>query len=272
MPGLDDDVAGILSVIESDNSAHEPVDEPVDTTPVAEGTESTTEPKETQEEAPKETSETEVKTEESSTSAEGQTETKVATTDEPSKTETTEQDFSKWKDTLPLPPPQYFGKLPEYDEEGNITNMTHPEYQDFLIGKATEAATQTNYTALVEQRSYDIAEQVLPEMKTDTSIRELVKNVRLGSLVAGTEMDNVQAAILIRDALGLSPSKIAAYKAEGANNAKASVTIQKAAALETGSTEKKSSDEGEKVKFLQKRIAKGDDEAFAELFDILESR
>lgn len=273
MPATDE-VSGVFSVIDSESVAHEPVEqEQVSDTAKAEGSESeTADNSEVEAEAKAEEKESEVK-DESGKSEEGQTETNTNTKEEPSKTETKEQeDFLDWKDTLPTPPPPYQGKVPEYDEDGLITNMTNQEYQNFIIGKATEAANFTNYNALVEQRSLDAAEKVLPEMKTDKNIRQLVQNVRLGSLVGENNLDNVQAAQLVRDALGLAPSKIAAAKTEGANNAKASVTIQKAAALETGSSQTKTTGEGEKITDLQKRIAKGDDLAFAELLGVLESR
>lgn len=270
---ITDEVAGVFDVIDSDTSAHEPVDQTeVSENPVAEGKESTAEA-----EAPNNTEEstetsTETEVSETGKSDEGQTESTAEETDEPLKTETTEQDFSNWKESLPIPPAKYAGKVPEYDEDGNITNMTHPEYQDYIIGKATEAANLSNYQSLVEQRSLDVAEQVLPEMKTNPAVRQMVQNVRLGSLVAGNDIDNVQAAQLVREALNISPQKLAEAKAEGAKSAKASVTIQKAAALETGSTDNPVSEEGEKITSLQKRIAKGDDEAFADLLGILESK
>lgn len=268
MPELNDDVSGILSVIESDSTAHDPVDEPVDETPVAEGAESTTETEET-------TQESETQTEETGTSDEGQTaNTEAAGTEEPSnnETKTEQEDFSNWKDTLPPAPATYLGKNPEYDAEGNITNMTAQEYQEFLVGKAMEGANLQNYNNLVENRAIDIAEKILPEIKTNPLVGQLVRDLRIASVVNGNEIDFVQAALQVRDALGIAPDKLAAAKAEGANSTKASVTIQKAAALETGSTEKKTTDEADKVKFLQQRIAKGDDEAFAELFSIVDRK
>lgn len=273
MPQLDEEISGLIGVIESDQAAHEPVEEPVDTTPKGEGSESTTET-ETKEEVKTDSQESETPTEETGTPAEGQTENTEAKVDEePSKTETTEQeDFSKWKDQLPPAPTDYAGKQPEYDADGNITNMGPQEYQEFLIGKAMEGADQRNYQHTVENRALDIAEKILPDIKTNPAVRNLVESLRVASIVRGNEIDTVQAALQARDALGISPEKLQAAKTEGANSAKASVTIQKAAALETGSSEKKTSDKSEKITHLQKRIARGDDEAFAELLGIMDRR
>ena len=273
MPQIDE-VTGIFDVIEHTETAHDPVEETqeeVSETPVAEGSESTTETTETKE---GETSETSEETKETGKSAEGQTETTEVEADkETLKSETTEQeDFSNWKDSLPPAPLPYQGKTPEYGEDGSITNMTAEEYQEFLIGKSMEGANLQMHRNLVENRAIDIAEKILPEIKTNPLVGQLVRDLRIASVVNGDEIDFVQAAIQVRDALGIAPDKLAAAKAEGANSAKASVTIQKAAALETGSSENKTSEEGEKVKHLQSRIARGDDEAFAELLSVMDGR
>lgn len=275
-----DEVAGVFDVIDTTNAAHQPVDQAeVSDTAKAEGSESTTETEETKTE--KQTTEPEAK--ETGTTDEGETQ-QTQTNDEtvePSKTETSEtktetenseQDFTKWQETLPPPPPEYDGKKPEFNEDGQITNMTPQEYLDYTIAMASEATRKENYSTFVEGRALDIAEQILPDIKTNENVRKMVENTRIASLLSGNQMDTVQAALQVRDLLGISTEKLQAAKTEGANSTKASIEIQQNAALETGSAQKKTTSEGEKISQLQKRVQRGDDTAFVELLNVWEEK
>lgn len=278
-----DEIAGVFAEIDNTSTAHSPVDQEVSDGGSAEGAESTE--TETESKDQKQTTEPEAK--ETGTTEEGetqQTQTEDKTV-EPSKTETsetsqedktktekpTEQDFSKWKEVLPAPPPEYQGKQPEFNEDGNITNMNAQEYLDYTINVAEHRGDVKNYNNFVEGRALDVAEQIIPDIKTNPNVRKMVENTRIASILSGTPIDTVQAALQVRDLLGISPERLQAAKTEGANSTKASIEIQKNAALETGSTQK-TSDESAKITQLQKRVQKGDDTAFAELLGVWEDK
>jgi hypothetical protein len=278
-----DEIAGVFDVIDTTSAAHNPVEHTeVSDTAKAEGSDSTAETEETKTESKDEKQKTEPEAKETGTTDEGETQ-QTQTDDktvEPSKTETSEtktetentQDFSKWQETLPPPPAEYAGKKPEFNDDGQITNMTPQEYLDYTIGMAQQASRTENYSTFVEGKALDIAEQILPDIKTNQNVRKMVENTRIASLLSGNQMDTVQAALQVRELLGISSEKLQAAKTEGANSTKASIEIQKNAALETGSTQKKTTPQGEKISQLQKRVQKGDDIAFAELLGVWEEK
>lgn len=278
---MDDEVAGVFAEIDHSSAAHEPVNqEDVSTEAKAEGSETTEEKTKTEKEVdPKATAQ----------SDEGQSQTteESTQTNEPSKTESgtegeqtsedktpeskTEQDFSDWQKTLPPPPAEYQGKKPEFNDEGQITNMNPQEYLDYTIAMAQQATRKETYTNFVESQALNVAEQIIPDIKSNPNVRRMVENTRIASILSGNPIDTVQAALQVRDLLGIAPERIQAAKSEGANSTKASIEVQKNAALETGSTQKKS-DEGAKITQLQKRVQKGDDTAFAELLGVWEEK
>jgi hypothetical protein len=202
-------------------------------------------------------------------------ETETPETIEPSQTEKPEtkaetQVDEDWKKTLPPPPPEYNGPTPEYDAEGFITNMSPQQYDEYLIGKAESRSNQRNYQSIVENRALDVAEQILPEIKTNPTVRQLVENQRIAQVVNGQEGDVVSAAKAIKELLGVSQQQLAEAtakaKAEGATNAKTQIIIQKNAAVETPTVQKKTTPS--KADKLGRRLKQGDDDAFAELFDM----
>jgi hypothetical protein len=250
-----DEVAGIFDAIDTDTSAHEPIEqEEVSTEAVAEGSE--------------QQGTEQAETEETSASTEGQSSTEE--TAEHSQTETTEQDFSNWKDSLPPAPIPYAGKKPEFDETGVIVNMTPQEYSDYNTQMALQALRDENFNQFVINKSLDVAEQVLPELKTNQAVRTLVENAQLSSVLNGAPIDAVQAALQVKEALGLSADKIQAAKTEGANSTKASITVQENAALETGSSHVKTTDAQDRSRSIEQRVRRGDSNAFAELLDLWE--
>lgn len=265
-----EEVAGVFDAIDGEAAFHEPLPEPVEE-PKAEGAESTPDPEpktktESQDEKPKEEKNPPVaeKKEETPKPEPGSPDAQPeAKTDEPSKENKTEAEVADWKKSLPPPPPEYNGPVPEVDDEGKITNMTPDQYENYLVSRAEARLAQRNYERYIENAALDAAEKILPDIKTNPSIRTLVENARVASIVNGNQIDTVQAAEMVRSALGISPEKISQAKAEGAKNAKASITVQKNASLETSSSRKPEPEDPSND--LVKRINKGDDDAFVEL-------
>lgn len=164
-----------------------------------------------------------------------------------------------WKTGLPPPPQTYQLIEPQVNDEGQITNMDAAQYQQYLVERAKSEMRSEMYTQVVENRALDVAEKILPELKTTPLVRQMVQNIRIASIVNGQVMDTVEAAKQVKELLSGSEAK-------GAQNAKASITIQKNAAVETkGATQTKA--QPSKTDRLAKRLKAGDDEAFAELFD-----
>jgi hypothetical protein len=254
-----DEVNGVFDAIDNEVTAHDPVEE-VSTEPVAEGAENGSAAPEAEETTPP----AEVEKPSEAAPVEGQAETEASTTEAHSQTEeSTEAEVDNWQETLPPPPQPYQGPQPEFDPEtGTITNMTPAEYSRYMTEVAKAEMRQELYTSTVENRALDVAEQILPELKTNPAIRTMVENARVASIISGQQIDTVEAAKQVRDALGIAPERIKAAQAEGAQNAKASITVAKNAALETPSNAVPTEDTGAE---LIKRINRGDDEAFAEL-------
>lgn len=256
-----DEVAGVFDAIDQEVTAHDPVEE-VSTEAIAEGTESTTE---TEEVAKTETTDN-VETQEEAAPVEGQADTQAETTEtkEPLQTEKpTEAVIDNWKASLPPPPAPYQGIVPQVDQEtGQITNMSPVEYATYMRESTKAEIKQEAYTSYVENHALSVAETILPEIKTNPAVRMMVENARVASILTGNHIDTVQAAKQVREALGIAPQQIAQAQAAATKNAKASITIQKNAALETGSTQVQTEDNSKEI---MQRIKRGDDDAFAEL-------
>jgi hypothetical protein len=266
------EVADIIGVIESEQSAHNPVAQEEIADAKAEGAESTPEPEEKQKEEG--SPEPKTKTEddgqqETGKPDEGKPSTEATPPDPDAHSKETKDAAPDWKATLPPPPADYAGKEPEVDPAtGQITNMSPQEYQQYVQDKTAANMQKISYNNAIEGRALDVAEAILPEIKTNPTIRKMVENARIASILSGNQIDTVQAAQQVKEALGITTNKILEAKTEGANNAKASIEVQKNAALETGASKKGESPD--KTKELQKRIARGDDEAFAELLGIID--
>lgn len=254
---------GVFDAIEAGDNVI--VDEPVQTEAVAEAAEAESTTAEATETKTDETSEEEVTPE---TVEPVKAETTETETQEPSKieTETSDAEVENWAETLPPPPVPYNGPVPEVNEEGVIVNMTPEQYATWQRETLKAELREESYQSFVENRSLEVAEKVLPEMKTNPLIRQMVQNARVASVMNGQAIDNVEAAKQVREALGIAPAKIAEAEARAAKNAKASITVQKQAALETSSTQK--GPDTDKMDALQKRVQRGDDTAFVELLDI----
>lgn len=233
-------------------------------------------PREIQKEQP--SGESEEKTDEQEQASEDETSETTQTQTEPSQTETQTETENKeadkadavqevdWQAGLPPAPPEYQGKIPEVDADGNIVNMTPQEYIEYQQQYPLYLLRKENYNNTVESAAISAAEQILPEMKTNPAIAQLVRDMRVASVISGTQINSYEAAKTVRDALGISPEKLQAAKAEGAQNAKVQIKTVKNAALETSSSQVKS-DNSKDVK-LDKRLRSGhDDAAFESLLD-----
>lgn len=270
-----DEVAGVFDAIDTEATAHDPIEE-VSTEPVAEGADSTTETEETEKtntESSQEQSTEEVETQGEATSDKGQAQTETETTEtkEPLQTETqTEAVVDNWQEKLPPPPVGYQGPEPQIDPEtGQIVNMTPLEYATYLRESTKAELKQEDYRTMVENAALDAAEKILPEIKTNPAVRTMVENARVASVLTGQQIDTVTAAKQVREALGIAPAQLTQAKAQGAANAKASITVQKNAALETGSAQVVTEDPTDN---LVKRVNRGDDDAFAELLGAWEDQ
>lgn len=256
-----DEVSGVFDAIDQEVTAHDPVEE-VSTEAVAEGSESTTETEEvtqTEEEAPQ--------SEAAPVEGQANSETEATETTEHSQEESTNDDFDNWEETLPAAPQPYQGPEPELDENGQITNMTPAEYSNYLVEKAKAGIREEAYAATIENRALDIAEQILPSIKTNPAVRQMVENARVAAILNGKNISTVDAAKQVREALGIAPEQITAAKNEGARNAKVSIETQKNSALETGSSH---TQEEDPTSDLVKRVQRGDDNAFADLLGLWE--
>lgn len=263
-----DEVSGLFDVVDSEASAHDPVTEPAKE-PVAEGGDAPEAEQKTKTEETKTEEVAEEQVPEVPESAQGQGELQQPTeAAEPSQEELKEEAPSDdWRINLPPPPPEYQGPEPEVDESGQITNMTPRQYEDYLIGKAEARATRKMYDATVESASFEAAEKVLPELKTNPVIRKLVENARVASVVDGQPVDTVAAALQVKEALGIAPQQIAQARAEGERNARVSIEEQSRASIETGDTQPEPEDVGGG---LIKRAQAGDDEAIGDLIGLWE--
>ena len=186
--------------------------------------------------------------------------TEADTTDETStdpsqtNTETQTADDDAWKQDLPTPPPEFTLTPPKPDEFGQIDPQ---DYTTYVTEKAKAEIRQESYNQLVVTRSFEEAEKVLPELKSNPVIQGLVRQTYLSQVYSGEAPDVVGIARDIKSLLG-------GAKSEGVQSAKTSITIQKNAAVETkGATQKKASPS--KADNLAKRLAKNDTSAFEEL-------
>lgn len=187
-------------------------------------------------------------------------------TETETKTEEAETVDDNWKATLPPAPVAFAFPEPQVNEEGQIVNMGPAEYQQYLVERAKYEMRTELYHQNVENKALDAAEKILPELKTNPSVRKLVESTRTASILNGQQIDSYEAAKLVRDALGLSADRLAKAKAEGEQSAKTSITVQKRSQIESrGSSQAKPT--ASTADKLAKRLRQGDDEAFAELFE-----
>ena len=251
----DTDAPGVFDAI--DGTSHE-VPEPTETE-TQEPVQAETETK-TNEEATEETGQTQTpETNEAETNTETNTETQTSETETETKVEPSQKEEIDWRTTLPPPPAPYAGPKPEVNEDGSVTNMTPEQYTQYLKEEAKSEMRQEMYVQHVENRALDEAEKVLPEIKTNPEVRRMVEDIRVASVITGKQLDSYEAAKQVANMLS-------GVRAEGAQNAKTSITVQKAAALDSPSNQTIDED-SVADKRLSKRLKAGDPDAFIELMD-----
>lgn len=143
-------------------------------------------------------------------------------------------------DTLPqygqAPQLQPFdwNNLPQ-DVEGNVDPNAFAAAINQQIANATESAKQEArkeaQEQIREQKLWEQAENVYPELKQDKDIRDMVKNARWGEWVATNGQKNPSPK-QVADKLF---NKIGAAKKQGVDQAQNNVRIQESAVLETAS-------------------------------------
>lgn len=178
-------------------------------------------------------------------------------TPEPSQPQTQTPEPIDWMQFVPSTSVEVTPPTP--DENGNVDRQ---EWSDYLVAKAKQEA-KTELRAEDAQRAsinrgLDQAETILPEMKTNPKIAELVRNSAYANLVQGQAPDFTSAAQTIKELMG-------GVKAEATNNANVHIETQKIASVENGSsTTPASPDHG---RDLADRINNNDQDAFVELID-----
>lgn len=197
------------------------------------------------------------KTEENSTPAVAPEQTTPSTTEpeaQPAPSQTPEEqpqpiDWSQF-----LAPPEKPIEAPQPLEDGTID----PEqYKDYVVAEAKrQLREETRLSDGITQSAIQ-AEQILPEMKTDKTVASLVQSMAVTQVVAGQPVNLAAAAQQVRTILDQA-------KAAATSNAQASVTIQKNAAIETGSSQPAPDTSGAD---LAARINANEPEAFVELLE-----
>lgn len=189
---------------------------------------------------------------------ETETNKEEAPAEEAPKEEQPAEDNNDWLKTLPPPPQDLQLKQPEYDEDGNVINMTGPEFMNYVQQATLQATRVDSYNRMFLDRSLQAAEEILPEMKTNENIRKMVQNQVVAATMNGENFTAVDAARSVKSLIGTA-------KSEGANSAKTSITIQKNAALETPSNQPKPDEKSQADKNLTKRLKSNDKTAYDEL-------
>lgn len=260
---MNDDVAGVFDAIDAEGGAHAPAEPEVSTEAVAEGAESGS----STEEAETKTNNS-VEDQVTGETPQGETKTEETTkTDEHSETKTEAVD-EDWVKTLPPPPSNYDGPQPEIDPEtGQITNMTPQQYATYMRESTLAEFRIESYNNFVQNKALEAAEAILPAMKDNDAIRKMVQDIQTASVLYGDQINAFEAAKQVRSALGLGPEQLAKARAEGAQNAKVHIETQSNAAVETGGSQQPD-EEAANITALQKRIKRGDNEAFVELLGI----
>lgn len=260
------EASGIFDAIDIEVTAHDPIEE-VNTEPVAEGSEASSSSDEIQEVTKTE----EAPAEGEATSVEGQANTDTEKTESQEhlqNEESTEAEVENWEATLPPAPLPYQGPVPEVDPEtGQISNMGPEEYAQYTRETLKAELRQEAYQSTYENAALNAAEKILPEIKTNQFVRQMVENARIASVLNGQQISSVEAAKQVREALGIAPEKLTQAKNEGAQNAKVSIEVQKSAALGSSSSQVPSEDP---TNDLVKRIQRGDDDAFTSLLSMWE--
>lgn len=128
-------------------------------------------------------------------------------------------------------PPVDINQLP-MDAEGNIdpnafAQAIYQQAQSAAVAQARQEVAEQ----LKEQKLWEQAEKAYPELRDDRSIREMVKNARLGEMAASLGQKNPTPK-QIADKLF---QRVNSAKQQGVTQAQENVRIQESATLETAS-------------------------------------
>jgi hypothetical protein len=185
-------------------------------------------------------------------------EPEVQTTEAPAEepSQETKTDAVDWTANLPTAPEDKEILPPEPDADGKVDLEA---YADYLEARTEYKSKLNQYNDQVLEVAFAEVERVLPEVKDNEGLQKMLRNTLLSS---NDPQDMVDAANGVRAEI----DKVAAEsKAAGVNSTKASITIQKNAAVETGATQVKP--DTSKADNLDKRLKANDDSAFEELMD-----
>ncbi|NBU34383.1 hypothetical protein EBS40_07205 [bacterium] len=183
-------------------------------------------------------------------------------TGEPSQTETQTEaenpsDYD-WMAELPQAPETVEIKPPQPDEYGQIDPVA---YADYVEARVDQKNKLDSYNKEVITKSFEAVEKILPEVKNDPSLQTAIRSVYLAN------RNPVEVVDLARSFRKAFDANRQTGKTEGIKSAKASITVQKNAAVETKSPTQKTQSSSPKNDNLTKRLARGDTSAFEELMN-----
>lgn len=236
---MNEDEVGLANLVAADAGVEIPAQEPAETTPEPQAQVQTE--VETQPEVP--TAEPEAPSTEPGTE-----------TPEPSQTEPETPAFD-WNQFLPEPLAP--APAPQPDENGQVPM---DQFERHLIDKAKAELRGEEALRNGVLNQVTTAEEILPEMKTNPQVALLVRNQALAAAMSGEQPDIIRAAQAVKDIMGEA-------RVQATNNAQASITIQKNAALESGASTRPAQGDNRGAEIAD-RINAGDDDAVVELLDI----
>lgn len=229
-------IAGIANILDGKPADPEPVATP--TTPEPTATPKADPPKSTEAVEPVATPE---QAPEPETPAEADETTEEPEAEQAPEVEADEEPALDWTQFLPQV------KAPEPDEDGNV------DVGQLVQHQVAEALRQAN----AEQQAWEAASRELPEIKTNPTVREFVLNQRIADIANGGDGDIMKATSAIKAVIG-------GARAEGKTQAQTSVTVQKAAALETGGGTNPNAADNPNAQLME-RINNGDTGAAEEM-------
>jgi hypothetical protein len=181
-------------------------------------------------------------------------------TNEPSQTETkteteTPSDYD-WLSELPTPPEEVEIKPPTPDEFGNIDPV---EYGDYLEARLDQKRKLDSHNTTVVTKAFDAVEKILPEVKDTPALQKIIRTTFFAN------NNPIEIVDLARELRTTLDGKTQAGKTAGIQNAKTSIEIQKKAAVETKSPSQKTAPKTNKDTTFERRLARGDTDAFEAL-------
>lgn len=145
--------------------------------------------------------------------------------------------------------------MPTPDENGTV-DLEAFERRTIEAAKAELRAENAFNQELTRQVSQ--AEEILPQMKTNPRVAELVKNQAMVAAQEGKPLDIVGAAKVIADEFNV-------VRAEAATNANVSVEIQDNAVVGGGTNAPSQADADRRA--IEQRVNSGDENAILEVLD-----